>query len=99
MSIDCLRLNCSFLSAPKTLCSRSRLFDLLNLLQPGIPISIGDISYLYVLSVEHKQSQIYSGKVLCKKIHLNNTPCVGEIYIVTKRIYTRKLFDKLSDQL
>lgn len=99
MSINCLKLNCFFVSISIILCSHSLLFDLLDLLASGIQLSTGDTYYLDLSSVAHdKILQIYSGKAMCKEIHLNNKLCVGEIFIVTN-IYTRKLFDKLSDQL
>ncbi|CAH8615391.1 unnamed protein product [Schistosoma bovis] len=47
MSINHVTLHCFFISTTIILCSRSIFFYLLNLLLPGISLSIDDIYYLY----------------------------------------------------
>ncbi|CAH8489230.1 unnamed protein product [Schistosoma margrebowiei] len=46
--INRLRLHYSFVFTSITVCSRSLLFNLLNLLPPGISLSFDDTCYLYL---------------------------------------------------
>ena len=80
VSVNCTKLDCSFckmsinhhyplVSTPIIYCSRPLFFDLLNLLPPGISLSIDDTYYLY-LSTSVAYTTLYIPSITIKWVFL-----------------------------